>query len=108
MMARELGFPSRLVTGFARSFDLATDMRVLPQDVHVWAEIRLEDGRWFEVEATPSYAQPQYQPSLWLRAKKFLEPTGCSSSLDLLWSSLSEDLSVWVDWVLHNIWSVRR
>ena len=113
MMARELGFPSRLVTGFyvrPDSFDLAAGhARVLPQDVHVWAEIRLGDGRWFEVEATPSYVQPHYQPSLWLRAKKFLRANWLRLVIGLavvlvVWRTYR----VWVDWVLHGIWSASK
>ncbi|WP_372895641.1 transglutaminase family protein, partial [Stieleria sp.] len=75
LMAREIGLSSRLVTGFyvrPDSFDpMAGHASVLPQDVHVWAEVRLQDGRWFEIEPTPSYEQPQYQPSWRLLARRF-------------------------------------
>jgi hypothetical protein len=74
-MAREIGLQSRLVTGFyvrPSAIDLAAGhTNVLPEDVHVWAEIRLNDGRWFEIEPTPGYRKPIYTPSTWLVAKQF-------------------------------------
>lgn len=75
LMAREIGLQSRLVTGFyvrTSAIDIAAGhTNVLPDDVHVWAEIRLDDGRWFEIEPTPGYRQPVYTPSTWLLATKF-------------------------------------
>ncbi|GAA4451596.1 transglutaminase-like domain-containing protein [Novipirellula rosea] len=75
LMAREIGLQSRLVTGFyvrPSAIDLAAGhTNVLPEDVHVWVEIRLNDGRWFEVEPTPGYQEPIYTPSTWLVAKQF-------------------------------------
>lgn len=75
IMAREIGLESRLVTGFyvrPTAFDItAGHASVLPDDVHVWVEIKLDDGRWFEIEPTPGYAQPIYTPSLWLVTKRF-------------------------------------
>ncbi len=75
LMARELGLQSRLVTGFyvrPSSVDIAAGhTNVLPDDVHVWAEIQLSDGRWFEIEPTPGYRQPIYTPSTWLVVKRF-------------------------------------
>ncbi len=75
LMARTIGLQSRLVTGFyvrPSSIDIAAGhTNVLPEDVHVWAEIRLDDGRWFEIEPTPGYQEPLYTPSAWLVAKQF-------------------------------------
>lgn len=75
LMAREIGLRSRLVTGFyVRPFAVdvaAGHTNVLPQDVHAWVEIRLDDGRWFEIEPTPGYRQPIYAPSTWLMVKQF-------------------------------------
>lgn len=75
LMAREIGLQSRLVTGvYVRPSAIeiaAGHTNVLPEDVHVWTEIRLNDGRWFEVEPTPGYQTPIYTPSLWLIAKQF-------------------------------------
>jgi hypothetical protein len=67
LMARQIGLSSRLVTGFyvrPDAFDIAAGhASLLPHDVHVWAEVRLEDGRWFEIEPTPGYIPPHYRPS---------------------------------------------
>ncbi len=75
LMARQIGLQSRLVTGFyvrPSAIDIAAGhTNVLPNDVHVWAEIRLDDGRWFEIEPTPGYRQPLYAPSTWLLTKQF-------------------------------------
>ncbi|MCO8123091.1 transglutaminase-like domain-containing protein [Stieleria sp. TO1_6] len=75
LMAREIGLQSRLVTGFyvrPSAIDVAAGhTNILPADVHVWTEIRLNDGRWFEIEPTPGYREPIYTPSTWLVAKQF-------------------------------------
>jgi hypothetical protein len=75
LLAREIGLQSRLVTGFyvrPSAIDVAAGhSNILPEDVHVWAEIQLDDGRWFEIEPTPGYRQPAYTPSTWLVAKQF-------------------------------------
>ncbi|WP_246114327.1 transglutaminase-like domain-containing protein [Rubripirellula tenax] len=72
LLARQIGLQSRLVTGFyvrPSAFDVsAGHTNVLPDDVHVWTEVRLDDGRWFEIEPTPGYRQPIYTPSVWLVA----------------------------------------
>lgn len=66
LIARELGFPSRVVLG-ARltSSDPALaacdDGTCRAQDLSVWAEVKSADGTWVPVDATPQYAQ---SPSL--------------------------------------------
>ena len=74
LMAREIGLQSRLVTGFyvrPSAIDAAArHVNISPQDVHVWAEVQLDDGRWFEIEPTPGYREPDYRPSAWLVAKQ--------------------------------------
>ncbi|MFG0290029.1 MAG: transglutaminase-like domain-containing protein [Rhodopirellula sp. JB044] len=75
LMAREIGLSSRLVTGFyvrPTAIDVgAGHSNVLPEDVHVWPEIQLADGRWFEIEPTPTFREPIYHPSMWLVTKRF-------------------------------------
>ena len=77
LMARELGFESRLVSGFyvrPASYDIgAGHSNVLPQDIHTWAEIQVDKDRWIEIEPTPGYRKPDYKPSLWLSTKRFAE-----------------------------------
>ena len=75
LLAREIGLQSRLVTGFhvrPSAVDIAAGhTNVLPDDVHVWVEIQLDDDRWFEIEPTPGYRQPIYTPSAWLVTQQF-------------------------------------
>ena len=75
VMAKSVGFNARLVSGFyvrPQGFDVGQGhASVVPEDVHVWVEVQLDDGRWMEIEPTPSYREPIYQPSHWLLAKQF-------------------------------------
>ncbi len=75
LMARELGLQSRLVTGLyvrPSAVEIAAGhSNVLPRDVHTWVEIRMRDGRWFEIEPTPSFNEPNYEPSWWLASHRF-------------------------------------
>ncbi|MDN3496137.1 transglutaminase domain-containing protein [Planococcus sp. APC 4015] len=66
LIARELGFPSRVVVGarLASSEEgLATcDEGVCrAQDLAVWTEVHAADGQWVAIDVTPQYAQ---SPSL--------------------------------------------
>ncbi|MDV6030711.1 MAG: transglutaminase domain-containing protein [Phycisphaera sp. RhM] len=113
LMAREIGLSSRLVTGFyvrPDSLDrMAGHASVLPQDVHVWAEVRLRDGRWFEIEPTPSYEQPRYQPSWRLLARRFLVAHRTSMAGGLLGLSVVFfTRSLWIDWLLTVVWKLAR
>jgi len=62
MLLRELGYPTRLVTGFyARQdrFDRrAGQTKVLADDVHVWAEVYVGGNTWVAIEPTPGYEPP--------------------------------------------------
>lgn len=66
LMARELGFPSRVVLGARLTADepglAACDEGVCrAQDLSAWTEVQSADGQWVPVDATPQYAQ---SPSL--------------------------------------------
>ncbi len=113
LMARELGLPSRLVTGFyvrPDALDIAAGhSSVLPQDVHVWAEVQLSDDRWFEIESTPGYKPPQYQPSWRLVARRFAAahwPTFLIGVLLLSGGYVTRRF--WIDGLLAAIWSLAR
>ena len=113
LMAREMGLQSRLVTGFyvrPGAFDLgAGHASVLPGDVHVWTEVKLGDDGWFEIEPSPGYRQPKYEPSLWLLGRQFATA---------YWPMLAGLVAVaavgylgrrvWIDWLLSLIWSLSR
>ena len=109
LMAQTLGFPSRLVTGFYVRPDAyeitAGHACVQPEDVHVWAEVKLDDGRWFEVEATPGYLPPHYQPSWGLLARKF----AAAHWYEMLFTAISVLLiyvsrRFWMDILFSAIW----
>ncbi|MEZ6089996.1 MAG: transglutaminase-like domain-containing protein [Pirellulaceae bacterium] len=113
LMARQIGLSSRLVTGFyvrPDAFDLsAGHASVLPQDVHVWAEIRLNDGRWFEIEPTPGYMQPHYQPSWSLAARRFAVATWPLMSVGMLTLLVAWfTRRLWIDCLLTAVWSLGR
>jgi hypothetical protein len=59
LLLRSLGYPTRLVSGFyARpdDYDPRTQQTfVHADDVHFWAETRLDDGTWVAVEPTPGF-----------------------------------------------------
>lgn len=66
LIARELGFPARVVVG-ARLFSADPDLAVCDdgecraQDLTAWTEVRSDDGTWVPVDVTPQWAQ---SPSL--------------------------------------------
>ncbi len=74
VMGRAIGLNTRLVSGvYVRpdSLDLGQGhASIMPDDVHLWVEVQLNDGRWIEIEATPGYEQPVYRPSKWLMTKR--------------------------------------
>lgn len=59
VLLRALGFRTRLVSGFYASperYDLRSGLTpVLPDDVHVWSEVRGDLGSWIPIEPTPGY-----------------------------------------------------
>ena len=75
VMGRSIGLKTRLVSGFyvrPGALDVGLGQAsIVPEDVHVWAEVQLSDGRWIEIEPTPGYSQPVFKPSSWLLAKRF-------------------------------------
>ncbi|TWT94726.1 transglutaminase family protein [Stieleria varia] len=111
LMAREIGLPSRLATGFYvrdDAFNIAAGhSSVLAEDVHVWAEVQLDDGRWFEIEPTPGYEQPHYQPSWGLTARRFAAahwPSFAGGMLVVAAGYVTRQ--VWMDWLLTAMWSL--
>ena len=62
MLLRTLGYPTRLVTGFYAHPDRfdrrAGQTVVLPDDLHVWAEVYVGDQTWLSIEPTPGYEPP--------------------------------------------------
>ena len=109
LMAREIGLQSRLVTGLyvrPSSVDIAAGhSNVLPDDVHSWVEIRLKDGRWFEIEPTPSFREPVYAASWWLQSRRFAAqfwPIGLAASG--LIALVYVTRLVWLEFLLTFAW----
>jgi hypothetical protein len=63
MLLRQLGYPTRLVTGFyarGERYDRrAGQTQVLAEDVHVWAEVQIDGNTWIPIEPTPGYDPPR-------------------------------------------------
>lgn len=63
LLLRELGYSTRLVTGFYASeakYDRrAGQTSVMPDDVHAWVEVRVVEGAWVPIEPTPGYQRPR-------------------------------------------------
>jgi transglutaminase-like putative cysteine protease len=63
MLLRQLGYPTRLVTGFYARSDRydhrAGQTAVLAEDVHVWAEVKIDGSTWIPIEPTPGYDPPR-------------------------------------------------
>jgi len=113
LKAREMGLRSRIVTGFyvrQDAFDLAAGhASVMPNDVHVWTEIQLSDGRWFEIEPTPGYRQPIYTPSMWLVTRRFAAAHAIEAfSIVIACVLLYLTRLIWIEWLLAGGWSLSR
>ncbi|MCY2975153.1 MAG: transglutaminase-like domain-containing protein [Planctomycetota bacterium] len=74
MLLRDLGYETRLVTGFYANPDhldrSSGELAIVPEDAHAWLEIRLGADTWIPLEPTPGYLQPSYHASLWYRLRK--------------------------------------
>lgn len=109
LMAREIGLKARLVTGFyvrPAAFEMAAGhSNVLSSDVHVWVEIAMEDGRWFEIEPTPGFRPPYYKPSLLLTTKRFAAahwPHAVALVFMIVFVVVTR--LIWTEWLVAIIW----
>ena len=79
VMIRNLGVPSRLVSGFYASPDhydfKSGQTEVLPEHMHTWTEVYCH-GIWFAIEPTPGFASPN-------------------------------EFRTWNQWAITRIWAVR-
>ncbi|MCP2031622.1 hypothetical protein L1277_001720 [Okibacterium sp. HSC-33S16] len=54
LMARQLGFPARVVMGFVPTADPASDTATVSStDISAWIEVQSSDGTWLTVDTTP-------------------------------------------------------
>ena len=62
VMARTLGYPARLVSGFyadLRDYDRESRQTIVEnEDAHVWAEVCIDGRTWIPIEPTPGYDRP--------------------------------------------------
>jgi len=60
LLLRNLGYPTRLVSGFYASPDrydpLTRHTTIDAEDMHVWVQVQTPGGVWIDVEPTPGYA----------------------------------------------------
>ncbi len=68
-MLRELGYTTRLATGFyarpERSNPQSGFTAVQADDVHVWVEVAIGGPHWVAIEPTPGYEPPAEALTLW-------------------------------------------
>ena len=76
VMLREIGFRTRLVTGFYvdpnKHDRLAGQTPITPQDAHAWLEVDVGMDTWIPLEPTPGFLPPTYRVSLAYRLKQNL------------------------------------
>ncbi|MCC6511517.1 MAG: transglutaminase domain-containing protein [Pirellulaceae bacterium] len=73
VMLEQLGFETRLATGFVayrqNRLGWTDEIGVYPRDMHAWLEVNVGPGVWAPLEPTPGYPQPQYHVTwrYWVR-----------------------------------------
>jgi hypothetical protein len=114
VMLRRLGMEARLVTGFyvPRRTDrwglgswVSGEIDVLPEDAHVWVEVKVANDLWLPVEPTPGYEPPRMHRTFanrmaamfWAALPKTLIAIGMGL---VLWLSRR----VWGEWVCRAVW----
>jgi hypothetical protein len=95
VLLRALGYPARVCAGLyvspARFDRLAGQTPVLPEDVHVWGEVCMDEATWFTVEPTPGYeVLPPLVP--WWRQVAW--------GLKWLWRQTTAHPLAWTLWAL--------
>lgn len=113
VMLQQLGFESRLATGFyapKRATRWATSqVDVLAEDAHLWCEVKAAEGVWVPLEPTPGYEQPQLYRTLIRRFASavwvtFLYALGFIVAIGILWYSRR----VWGEWMCRAIWRLSK
>ena len=120
MLLRSLGYSARLVSGFhvdANRFDRrAQHTPVLPDDVHVWAEVATSSGTWIPIEPTPGYELLGPMPTLFeLLGALLFRVWDCLVSQGV-WVLIGSSLTAFflyyrkslVDRIETLVWSLRR
>lgn len=99
LMFRHLGYESRVISGFyasARGYDARSGQTaVMAHDVHFWTEVRLVNGSWMAVDATPGYEQPFAAPNWQERCQQALLAAIRSAQRHAIPLVLGSCLAVW-------------
>jgi hypothetical protein len=83
LMARQLGFPARVVMGFVPTADPASDTAtVSSSDISAWIEVQSSDGTWLTVDTTPPLRE--------IPEKELDEPTKVSRPQSVVQPPLEE------------------
>jgi len=113
VMLQQLGFDSRLATGFyapRRASRWATSqVDVLAEDAHVWCEVKAVEGVWVPLEPTPGYEPPQlyrtivrrFASAAWIALPYGL---GFVLTIGILWFSRR----VWGEWLCRVVWKFSK
>lgn len=65
LMARQIGFPARVVVGFAPDSKLAGPVQVTGADISAWIEVQTSRGAWVTIDPTPMVRDvPENQPEV--------------------------------------------
>ncbi|KFF60908.1 hypothetical protein JF66_01285 [Cryobacterium sp. MLB-32] len=63
LMARQIGFPARVVVGFVPDTSAAGTVQVTGADISAWIEVQTSDGAWVTIDPTPELRDvPENQP----------------------------------------------
>lgn len=120
VMARAVGVPARMVSGFYAHERYGDDaMVVRDRDAHAWAEVFIDGIGWVTVDATPAGGRPDQlfeEPSTWRRAwervsdipravQEWLSELGREA---VLWFVLAISLLALTIWFIQRIFGARR
>jgi protein-glutamine gamma-glutamyltransferase len=107
LLLRSLDYPARVCLGYYASpsaYDPeSAHTPVRKTDLHTWAEVKLTDGQWLIVEATPGYAVLPPKLSLQQRIMNGLQALFAWTKINALILFSSMSMLVWV-WVSRKRW----
>jgi protein-glutamine gamma-glutamyltransferase len=73
-LLRRLGYETRLTTGFyvnsKHYLSAEREIGILPQDAHVWLELRIAENYWIPLEPTPGFQSEPLSVGWWYSVKK--------------------------------------
>ncbi len=76
VLARELGIPARLVSGYASGEQFLQNFTVRERDAHSWAQVLVPGQGWISLDPTPGFQQYPTQLPGTIRAQPVLQAPG--------------------------------